>query len=46
MHKLSYCGVKGIAYSLIQSYLTQRKQVVNIKVANLEKITTESHRVR
>ena len=28
LHKLSYYGVKGIAYSLIQSYLTQRQQIV------------------
>ena len=28
LHKRSYYGVKGIAYSLIQSYLTQRQQIV------------------
>ena len=29
LHKQSYYGVKGIAYSLIQSYLTQRQQIVD-----------------
>ena len=38
LHKLSYYGVKGIAYSLIQSYLTQRQQIVLYNGCNSEKM--------
>ena len=38
LHKLSYYGVKGIAYSLIQSYLTQRQQVVEYNGCRSEKL--------
>ena len=43
LHKLSYYTVKGIAYSLIQSYLTQRQQIVKYNGCKSEKmlITTE-----
>ena len=40
MHKLSYYGVKGIAYSPIQSYLTQRQQIVEYMDANLKNMLT------
>ena len=37
-HKLSYYRVKGIAYPLIQSYLTQRQQIVEYNVCKSEKM--------
>ena len=48
LHKLSYNGVKGIAYSLIQSYLTQRQQIVEYNGCKSKKclLQPESHRVR
>ena len=38
LHKLSYYRVKGIAYPLIQSYLTQRQQIVEYNVCKSEKM--------
>ena len=38
LHKLSYYGVKGIAYSLIRSYLTQRQQIVEYNECKSEKM--------
>ena len=31
LKKLNHCGIRGVANSLIESYLTNRKQYVQIK---------------
>ena len=48
LHKLSYYGVKAIACSLIQSYLTQRQQIVEYNGCKSKKclLQPESHGFR